>query len=376
MDVFSSILEIPSNTGYWLVRADGGKYYDDFFLNNFIAVSDNEITLEMISKYNNGSLVGITTDFFKDIYSEVYTEWTSQQIAHAVSRTQKFIVEMEIGDLILVPSRNSRDFLIGIITSDVYQITKEEVTSKVEVNYAINPFFKRRKVQWLKEIPRREISEKLYWILSAHQTIFNLEENKENINQLLAPIYIQDGLCHGSLKVSKIEGLDSDEWYDFYTVIKKESALSKEKVIVRSNVQSPGIIEIITQLIDSPTAMSIMGVLGGLTLTEVKFGEKTIRGIIPYFANLKLEKEKMKQDNKRVEIENKKAEKEIKMLDEEIRGKKLDNDKKELELEKEKLAIEVEQLRQQLQIASFDAGRVFEDQTQMDNQDDQDADES
>ncbi|MDM5233834.1 hypothetical protein [Lysinibacillus pakistanensis] len=91
MDVYSNILEIPNDTGYWLVRADGGKYYDDFFLSNFIAVSDNEITLEMITKYNKGSLVGITTDFFKDIYSEVYKGWTSQQIAHAVSRTQKFI---------------------------------------------------------------------------------------------------------------------------------------------------------------------------------------------------------------------------------------------------------------------------------------------
>lgn len=25
------ILEIPKDIGYWLVRADGGKYYEDFF---------------------------------------------------------------------------------------------------------------------------------------------------------------------------------------------------------------------------------------------------------------------------------------------------------------------------------------------------------
>ncbi|MFY0521324.1 hypothetical protein ACOMCU_26390 [Lysinibacillus sp. UGB7] len=196
MDVFSSsILEIPNKTGYWLVRADGGKYYEDFFLNNFIAVSDNEITFDLIKEYNNGSLVGIAIDHYKDLYSRMYTpKWSSQQIAHAASRTQKFISEMKINDLILVPSKNSKDFLIGIITSDVFEITEEEITSKVEVNYAINPFLKRRKVHWLKEVSRREISEKLYWILSAHQTIFNLEENKENINQLLAPVYIQDGV--------------------------------------------------------------------------------------------------------------------------------------------------------------------------------------
>ncbi|MDD1501617.1 hypothetical protein PVA17_02360 [Lysinibacillus sp. CNPSo 3705] len=359
MDVFSSILEIPSDTGYWLVRADGGKYYDDFFLNNFIAVSDNEITLEMISKYNKGSLVGITTEFFKDIYSKVYSDWTSQQVAHAVSRTQKFIVEMKIGDLILVPSRNSKDFLIGVITSDVYQITEEEVTSKVEVNFAINPFLKRRNVKWIKEISRREISDKLYWILSAHQTIFNLEENKDNINQLLAPIYVQDGICHGTIKISKKEGLNVNEWYDFYSIIKEHS----DEMIIKSNVQSPGLIEFVTE--NAGTIIAVTTVLSGFIIGEVNIMGIKLKGILPYFQS------------------HKKGELEMEVMVEEKRAKQLENERTQFELEKEreiwetkKLETQAERLRLQLQISNFDAGRVFGDQMQTDNQDDQDAGES
>lgn len=363
MDVYSNILEIPNATGYWLVRADGGKYYDDFFLNDFIAVSDNEITLEMISKYNKGSLVGITTDFFKDIYGEVYKGWTAQQIAHAVSRTQKFIVEMKIGDLVLVPSRNSKDFLIGIITSDVYQITEDEVTSKIEVNYAINPFLKRRKVQWLKEIPRYEISEKLYWILSAHQTIFNLEENKENINQLLAPIYIQDGLCHGTIKISKKEGLNANEWYDLYSIIKNHSDNTEDEMIIKSNVQSPGLIEFVTE--NAGSILAVTTVLSGFIIGEVNIIGIKLKGILPYFQS------------------HKKGSLEIEVMAEEKKAKQLENERTQFELEKEreiwetkKLENQAERLRLQLQISNFDAGRVFEDQTQTDNQDDQGADES
>src|SRR5690606_34184335 len=98
------VLEIPDETGYWLLRADGGKYYEDFFLNNFIAISDNEITLEKINESHDNSIAGITLDHYKNIYKEEYPEWTNQQIAHAASRTEKFVNQMKIGDLVLVPS--------------------------------------------------------------------------------------------------------------------------------------------------------------------------------------------------------------------------------------------------------------------------------
>src|SRR5690606_507002 len=105
--------------------------------------------------------------------------WTNQQIAHAASRTEKFVNQMKIGDLVLVPSRRSMSFLLGVIDSEVYQIKEDEIYSGENVHYVINPFLKRRKVQWVKEVPRTEISEKLYWVLSAHQTIFDLQEEKD-----------------------------------------------------------------------------------------------------------------------------------------------------------------------------------------------------
>lgn len=383
MDVFDSILEIPRDTGYWLVRADGGKYYEDFFLNNFIAISDNEITLEKIEEHIDESIAGLSIEHYKKIYRETYKGWTSQQIAQSASRTQKFLEDMKIGDVILVPSKKSSHFLIGVVSSSAFEVNESKLVSKIEVNYAINPYFKRRNVIWIKEVSRSEISEKLYWMLSAHQTIFNLKEYKNYINQLLSPIYIHDGYCHGTLKVSKEEGLNSDEWYDFYTLVKKIASKSSDKVVVKSNVQSPGFIEMVTSFIDKPTAMALMTILGGTIFTDVKIGNKTIRGIIPYFLTLKVEKEKMKHEAKQMEVANLKVEKEIEILDEERRSKQLENDLKQIEVErererreKERLELEAEKIIKQLQISSFDAGRTFEDRTQMDSGDVLSADES
>lgn len=245
------ILDIPNDIGYWLVRADGGKYYEDFFLNNFIAVSDNEVTLEMIKECAKYSIAGITIDHYKELYVKTYSKWTNQQIAQAASRTQKFLDEIKVGDLVLVPSKRSTHFLIGVITSDVYEISEKDITSREQVHYAINPFLKRRKVRWVKEVSRGEISEKLYWMLSAHQTIFDLQNQRDYINQLLAPIYIQNGKCHGTIKISKKKGLNSNEWYDLYSLIKKYSDTASQEVIVKTNVQSPGLIEFISDNIGS-----------------------------------------------------------------------------------------------------------------------------
>ncbi|WP_238352223.1 hypothetical protein [Lactiplantibacillus plantarum] len=40
------ILTIPDDTSYWLVRADGGKYLDDYIENSFISIAHNQVTIE------------------------------------------------------------------------------------------------------------------------------------------------------------------------------------------------------------------------------------------------------------------------------------------------------------------------------------------
>ncbi|QTD40636.1 hypothetical protein [Sporosarcina sp. Te-1] len=106
------ILEIPKDTKYWLVRADGGKFYDDFLLNNYIAISDDEITLDAINEFPQlNTDVGRTIEGYKSLYKEKYEKWNNQQIAHAASRTMKFIDEIKENDIVVVPSHRSSNLM-------------------------------------------------------------------------------------------------------------------------------------------------------------------------------------------------------------------------------------------------------------------------
>lgn len=357
-----NIMKIPDEIGYWLVRADGGKYYEDFFLNNFVSISDNNVDLSSIELLNETSIAGITVDNFKEIYQSKYPEWNNQQISHAASRSYKFYAEIKKGDLVLVPSRRSLNFLVGIVDSDVYEVTKSEAVSRSEkeVLYSINSNLKRRKVTWIKEISRTEISDKLYWILSAHQTIFNLEEDKGYINQLLSPIYIQNDVCHGTIKIEKQSGLNSDEWFELHSIIKKHSDKSNSEVTVKSNVQSPGLIEFVST--NPKTVFSLVMLLGAGIIGKVSFLGFKFEGILPYIQS------------------HRKNQKELDIMEEDRVSKQLKNERSKFELEKDKENFRLQketdaELRTQLQISNFDAGRIVGVQTQTDTLESPDSNE-
>lgn len=368
-----SILEIPSDISYWLVRANGGTYYEDFFLNNFISIGDNDITLNDLNNITNNN-----TDESKilQLYKELYQSkrgkqnLNTQQIAHAASRTFKFVNEISIGDIVIVPSRRSERFVIGIVESDPFEITNADIEKK-KSKFPIDENHKRREVRWIKEVNRNDISEKLYWIFSAHQSILCLNDNSDYINRLISPIYIQDKQFHGVIKINTKKDITSTEWYDFYSLVKQIDQLNKSATSVKPNVQSPGIIEFISQNWES--IASSIAILTGIVFGEVDIKGARIQGIVPYLKNQRNRELDIKL--KELEIEKKKLE--IKDKELEIKSKEIDIKTKEsnilksssptLNLKELKNMCIAENISKALEISTFDAGRIVSSQKQMEN---------
>lgn len=356
------IVEIESGINYWLVRAEGGKYFDDFLQNSFISISNNEINLETLENVPENMEVNF---YYKQLFEEAYKneEMNAQRIAHAVSRIDKFLNGIKTGDIVMVPSHKSTDFLIGYVESAVYEINEEKLKEYNTEHFANNPYYKRRKVRWIKTVKRHEISEKLYWILSAHQTILNLTEQKDYMNQLIAPIYVQDGVYHSTLRVSKEDGLTSSEWYQLYKIIELSKVEEDDNFIVKSNVQSPGWLEFVSTnreniVLVSTILVSVTASLFG----EIKIKNSTVKGLFPYLRDR----------------ENHKKEMELK--DNEIEKGQIELIMQKTQLPTLEAAEKTKQLEEQLkqahllrEISSFNAGtNVNPPETQTDNADDQD----
>ena len=44
---------VPENIHYWIIRTNGGDYYDDFILHNYISISWDYVSLNILYNKNN-----------------------------------------------------------------------------------------------------------------------------------------------------------------------------------------------------------------------------------------------------------------------------------------------------------------------------------
>lgn len=67
------ILDIPSNTQYWFVRANSrAEYYDDFLQNNYISVDANSISLSTLLEIPQ--TLRSSKDALKEQYKQLFQE--------------------------------------------------------------------------------------------------------------------------------------------------------------------------------------------------------------------------------------------------------------------------------------------------------------
>lgn len=92
------------------------------------------------------SLINVSRDAYKEKYVEVYPNAKKGSIATSAGMLYRFVHEVQKGDYVVFPSKIDRKINIGIIESDYF--------------YEDNVLYpNRRKVKWLKHLPRTAFSQ-------------------------------------------------------------------------------------------------------------------------------------------------------------------------------------------------------------------------
>lgn len=343
------ILEIPKETKYWLVRAGRGEEYEDFKQSSSIGIQYNQISLENLIQLEKISInVPELTPSGRKRKSEtiekeynkkkkdLYTSLVLRNIrpkpskngaSQIGSRLQNFYNKMNIGDIVIVPYRSSRKFLIGIISSEMYELTDDEyleLKNKVELNsigQKISVCKKRRKITWVNEVNREWINPKLLYTINMHQSIIDITDYGKYIDGLLSPVYIKDNVIYGKISVRTKDNINSEVWETLYKTINKLK--NKDDVIdIKSNVESPG--SLLLSMGIGGTIFSFIGC--------VLYFSKEISVLGVKFQGIKRslnEEKKEKLENKNLEIKNEKDKIELKKLQ---KDQILEDKKRELDL--------------------------------------------
>jgi len=152
----------------WLVRPNPHNIYRmrEFMDNNIIALGYPELN----------SLVGKSKDTIKDELNNCPLNYSPDQLGAATSTVTKFVNEMRIDDIVVVPDGNNINFCR--ITSDYYY---EPTKSSQTEGYP-----HQRKIEWVKGPVRRDdIPEALRQSLRAPRALADLSHHINDIQNYI-----------------------------------------------------------------------------------------------------------------------------------------------------------------------------------------------
>lgn len=247
------ILKFNDSINFWLIRANGGKYYDDFINNEYVGIKYNLLTIAALKELGKSALV--SSDDVRNMMFEKYntsakktsnslTPISKTQLTLHARQTYDFTFNVKIGDIVLTPAKRSHKFAIGVIMSEPYDASKKYLSQTKkeyengDIQYLPSEYSKRRDVFWLHVVGRKELPKELIWIINAHQAITELDiADKSKLFNLIAPLYKYNEKYYLRLYTSRGDEFSLDDW----SLLVGTSKLNTEgKVDLRADINSPG----------------------------------------------------------------------------------------------------------------------------------------
>lgn len=263
-DILTALPTINENATFWMIRANKGEYYTDFVMNQYVGIGYDEISLKDAQTKTNEQMTQIFHEKKpkdKDehpIPSGTYTSWIGQ--------LRRFANEIKPGDYVLVPGISSDRFSLGVVLGQPFEITSDELNHVEEIkNRKFSPYKKRIKVQFLRSFNRSEADPALYKMIYTQTTVSKIDKYIPYILRAVFDAYISGKKVYLTFPVTQKEDIEALPYTEFtYNLTASYSAIApEEKPIIKNNVQSAGVVQLILAL-SAPTGIF------GLTLVVLR----------------------------------------------------------------------------------------------------------
>lgn len=246
------LLSFAPNTNFWVLRAEGGKFYDDFIDDNYIGIRYNKVTIADLEELKESDEI-LSEDSVKELYKKKYdpeskkemNRSAKQRLTQHAKQTYLFTFNMKNGDVVFVPSKRSEYFAVGFIDGEPYDESADYIEKRKKqapangLHFAISDYTKRRKICWVSTIRREELPSFLSWTVNAHQAImdvkFDNEGQKTRLMGIIFPLFEYNGKINLRIHTAKGDSLSMADWE---TIISASN--EKEKITLKANINSPG----------------------------------------------------------------------------------------------------------------------------------------
>jgi len=276
--MISSAQSIPAEKRYWLIRTQSGTLYDTFRENKIVALEHSDIPLSSFNNFNKEAgenetrLRSLIRNAIIEAYEKRYED-TDEQVNYRQSslianQIYKFVYEVKKGDVVIIPSYNSDLVTFGeIMESYIGDFSPEELR-KIDTDAIL-----KKRVSWIKDIPRRELDPYLYRMFTAHQALIDVGSYAEIIERSLKDFFILDDEAHLIINIQSENDASASDLFglgsDLLKLVDKFAAeydidISSKDLQVSISLNSPGKIDLKSK-IKKVTLISglILAIFGG-----------------------------------------------------------------------------------------------------------------
>lgn len=277
---------ISDTREYWLIRTQSGKFYEKFLEHDFIAIDHEKLTLK--SLYDLRKKFPQEKDLKDELKTHLESIYNDDEFNSSLAASQiiKFVYHIKKNDIIVIPSSGSAKLSFGIVTD-----TKLPEVSETEKTITECDYSKRKKVKWIKTIPKERLDPYLYKMLVSHQAITNANSYSQEIERSLSNFFIKNGEGNLVLSVHKTEDIGAFPLFETgYLLLNQLRDFAKENRIeidlesidLKTYLNSPGKIHLKSPKSSTVFLLAVLIIgLGGGGLKIEKWGlDLSTNGII------------------------------------------------------------------------------------------------
>lgn len=273
------VLQIPTiaqSRHYWIIRTNGGDYYEDFVLHHYISIAWDYVTLNILNNQSEESIKRLIEEYefqdssVKEDEDEESDGTTKGAITSIYNKIHRFVFEIQKGDVILIPSKNSDLVTIAEVTGDTYEranYVEDYLKENPETELHPCPYCKRRKIKTLKTISKIEMDIYLAKGFNSQHALSNMDEYAPFIDRTIYGIYSKNNQIHTTIHAGHPNGLTLKELVILSKTIEESAAglaeqcgitFDSSNIEVKLNIHSPGLIELIGAMAGSGIVLTLL----------------------------------------------------------------------------------------------------------------------
>lgn len=221
-----SIYHVPKERRYWVVRAEGGDYFQHFVQHEVIAIGHlDDLGLPFAEGRFNPNWPKLYEAFHRRALTD---SKSSRQATSRFNQVRRFVDEINIDDWVITVGPAT--IRVGRVVGETTYESRDLILRGVGDVEVPMPYKLRRRVAWGPAVRKDRLSAPLLRSLRANQTIFNVDAFWEGVCHTVLPVFARDDNLYFTVRINSSERIRSIDVSNLLLFLNELEVIAKEHV--------------------------------------------------------------------------------------------------------------------------------------------------